>query len=110
MKYTALVDSGAVFCVFHAEIADLLGIDLKSIKDQIAFKGVGNEKQEFTGKVVIINIMLSQKGQSHQFDAPVVFSDEINKDGHPLLGIRGFFDKFKDITFSEVRDKIILAA
>lgn len=107
--YLALVDSGAVFCVFHTAIAETLGIDLSIIKEQVVFKGVG-KGAEFKGKAYVVKIMVSQKGQSHEFEAPVVFSDDINKDGNPLLGIGGFFNNFSQIIFDNSDKSIILEA
>lgn len=106
--YVALVDSGAVFSVFHADIAEVLGIDLSSINEQVVFSGIGRAKRTLSGKLYVVEIMLAQKGKSHRFDCPVVFSEDVHKDGHPLLGMGGFFDKFSKISFDNNRKKVIL--
>lgn len=71
---------------------------------------MGKAKRELRGKAAIVEIMLAQKGKSYKFDTPVVFSEDIDKNGYPLLGMRGFFDNFKIISFSEDRNKVILEA
>jgi len=97
-----------VFSVFHTDIADTLGIDLKHIKKQVLFRGVGEQSKDFIGKPYIINLMVYQKGISHKFESVIVFSDDINKDGYPLLGMGGFFNKFKKVIFDNERQKVIL--
>ena len=99
-EYPALLDSGAEFCVLHSSIARLLGIDLSRIKKTISFIGVGKAKRSLKGKWAIVDIIVIQKGKSNPFSSYVVFSEDIPEDGYPLVGIRGFFDKFKEITFS----------
>src|SRR3989344_420448 len=42
VDYEVLVDSGADLCIFHAEIGELLGIDVKKGKPQEVF-GVGGK-------------------------------------------------------------------
>lgn len=41
IKYAALIDSGADFCIFHAGIGEYLGLDIKS-GIEIGFSGVQN--------------------------------------------------------------------
>jgi len=103
-----MVDSGASFNVFHSEVAVALGLDLSHIKDKVLFRGVGGKGKDFIGKTYILRLLISQKGLSHEFDTPIVFSDDISKDGYPLLGMKGFFDNFSNIVFDNKGKKIIL--
>ena len=107
-EYLTLLDSGADFCVLHSSIAKLLGIDLRRIKETQSFMGVGKAKRSLKGKWAIVDIIVIQKGKSNHFSSYVVFSDDIPEDGYPLVGIRGFFDKFKEITFSHKDKEIYL--
>jgi len=106
--YIALVDSGAVFCVFHIDVAKALEINLSKIVDKVYFRGVGKTGKDFKGKLYILDLMVAQKGSSHEFECPVVFSNDISKDGHPLLGMGGFFSNFSKITFDSQSKKVIL--
>lgn len=45
IKYLALIDSGADFCIFHAEIGELIGINIKMGK-KLAFYGIIGDKEE----------------------------------------------------------------
>ena len=44
IDYLALIDSGADFCIFHSEIGEYLGIDIKSGK-KLEFFGVTGDKK-----------------------------------------------------------------
>lgn len=52
--------------------------------------------------------MVAQKGHSREFECPIVFLDDISKDGHPLLGMGGFFSNFNKVIFDGQSKKIIL--
>ena len=100
ISYTALLDSGAFMNVFHSDIAEILAIDLTKIKKEIGFGGVGTTPSSFKGKPYIVNLMVAQKGKSRSFDSYVLFSDNINPDGQPLLGRQGFLDQFSKVEMS----------
>src|SRR3972149_5873374 len=71
--YSALIDSGADFCIFDAEIGEYLGIDTKSgIK--IGFGGI----QERGGAIARLSDALLFIGGPH-FKAAVGFSSDIAK-------------------------------
>lgn len=106
--YPAMLDSGAFMNVFHADVANLLGIDLSKIKKEIDFGGVGTAGGKLKGKPYIVNIMVAKDGKSHRFDAYVLFSKDINPNGHPLLGRLGFMDKFLKIEFDMKQGKFLL--
>jgi hypothetical protein len=98
VTYPCMVDSGAFMNVFHSDIADILGIDLTNVKPQM-FGGVGNKKQSLVGKPYIVKLLISQKGKSVPLDAYVLFSKDIDPNGLPLLGRRGFFNEFDSVCF-----------
>jgi len=88
VRYAALIDSGADFCIFDAEIGEILNIDIKS-GEKTEFGGI----QQLKGvKGYIHNIKLSIGGWSYKIK--VVFSYDIAKYGYGILGQRGFFDIF----------------
>lgn len=84
--YQALVDSGADYCIFSIELAELLEIKL-SPKDVVKFMGVG--KGSVTGYWSKISIKVG----SVSYITKVVFA-EISDFGHGILGQKGFFDHF----------------
>lgn len=90
IKYLALIDSGADFCIFHAEIGEAIGIDIKSGKT-LEFFGVIGEKKEAYFHKIIINIGGLEKecycGFSYEFDK--------TKMPYGILGQKGFFELFK---------------
>lgn len=106
--YRAMLDSGAFMSVFHSEVASLLDINLDQIKRSVEFQGVGDKVADLVGKVVILKVSVFQKGKSFGFDAPVLFSDNIDKNSVPLLGRQGFFDKFREVSFNYEFDKFYL--
>lgn len=100
VSYTALLDSGAFMNVFHSDLAQILGIDLSKIKREVDFGGVGISPSVLKGKPYIVNLMVAQKGKSHSFDSYVLFSNNINPSGDPLLGRQGFIDQFSKVELS----------
>lgn len=106
--YPALLDTGAFMNVFHSDIAKVLDIDLNKIKKEQKFGGVGTSGNSLEGKLYIVNLMVAQKGRNHNFDAYVLFSDNINPDGEPLLGRQGFIDQFRNVEFCLGENKFYL--
>lgn len=87
-RYAALIDSGADFCIFDAEVGEYLGINVRSGSKEV-FGGV----QEKGGAVAFFHeITLSVGG----YDVKTLagFSYDIAKYGYGLLGQKGFFDIF----------------
>lgn len=103
----ALIDSGADFNVFDIGIADALGLNLNKAK-KITFKGVGNKALELKGNMAVVNLMIAAKGSSKNFQAPVIFTNELPNNGFALLGEVGFFDQFEEVSFYYKRGKISL--
>lgn len=89
----ALVDSGASFSVFRPEIAEYLGIPIKS-KERLYFQGI---KGKISGYLHQIPVRVNQE----KFDCRIAFSREF-KVPFNLLGRNNFFLPFL-ITFNEKR-------
>lgn len=98
ISFDCLVDSGADHNLFPAYIGERVGINVKSgVKTNSI--GIGGKKIEcFIHYVKLHN-------EHFAFDTFVTFSNEQN---FPLLGREGFFDKFKEIKFDYVGNKIKL--
>jgi len=101
LNYEALIDSGADFCIFDAEIGEYLGIDILSGNQEV-FGGI----QEKGGAVAFLHkVKLNIGGWDYQ--TIVGFSYDIAKHGFGILGQKGFFDKFV-VNFDLVKEEIEL--
>ena len=85
--YLVLIDSGADYCIFHAQIGELLGLDIKSGKP-LVFHGTSGEPQTAYFHEITFKI----GGFSHKCE--VGFSDDMKKLPYGLLGQDGFFDRW----------------
>ena len=95
-----LVDSGADFCIFKAEIGEILGYDIKS-GEPFSYRGISGAKSigyEHNVWIAVKNVWIS---------ARVVFSYDIPKGGHQVVGQAGFFDQFK-VNFDYKKASIVL--
>jgi len=97
-----LVDSGADFCILKAEIGEILGLDIKS-GEEFPYRGINGA--ESVGYVHTVWLLV----KNIWFSAKVVFSYEIPKGGHQVVGQIGFFDHFK-INFDYQKASIVLRA
>jgi len=95
-----LVDSGADHNIFKAEIGELLGLDVKS-GDLYEFQGINGKKS----KGYIHRVWICVKGT--WFQDISVFSDEVPKGTHQVVGQVGFFNHFK-VNFDYRKKAIIL--
>lgn len=85
--YFVLIDSGADYCIFHARIGELLGLNI--IKgDELTFYGTSGEPQ----KAYFHNISFKIGGNLHK--CLVGFSYDMEKLAYGILGQYGFFDKW----------------
>jgi len=82
----AYVDSGASWTIFHADVAQLLGITLSNLKRRYMSLGNGSRIPIFLSRVRV-------RFAGTEFTAPAGFSDAL-KVGFNLLGRAGFFDRF----------------
>jgi hypothetical protein len=89
VKYPVLLDSGADFCIFHAEIGEgILGIPVKTGK-KLVFFGTGGAPQEAYFHTIAIDL------GGYDFQLYCGFSYEMKTLPYGILGQVGFFDLFK---------------
>lgn len=99
-SYSALIDSGADFCLFDTSVAASLGIELQDGVRSEAF-GIGGPAQELY--IHVINITVDKI----RYQAKVGFIKNMTQTGYGILGQVGFFDKFK-VSFDYANKEIIL--
>ena len=87
IRYEALIDSGADFNIFNAEIGEILGINIRSGK-KVKFSGIAGKPFE----VYLHNLTLGVGGWQYKIMAG--FSYEISPYGFGILGQKGFFNLF----------------
>ncbi len=95
-----LVDSGADFCIFDAQIGELLGIDIESGERQ-EVAGITGVKEPYYVHEVTINV----GGQNFYIKAG--FLDNIARLGYGVVGQKGFFDTFI-VKFDLLKEEIEL--
>lgn len=101
LRYAALIDSGADFCIFDAEIGEYLGLDVESGSRE-GFGGI----QEQGGAVAFLHkVILSIGGLESK--TTVGFSYDIARYGFGILGQKGFFDAFV-VKFDFLKEEIEL--
>ena len=86
-QFEALIDSGADYNVFHADVAAYLGINLKKGSKR-KISGIGGKV--LTGYEHRITLRL----KDFTYHAPVTFSADIPENTLAVLGNNGFFDRF----------------
>lgn len=87
VPYEVLVDSGSDFCIFDAQIADILSIEIES--------GQRNEVAGITGAsapVYFHDVKIKVGGWP--FNIRAGFLREIGRFGYGVVGQNGFFDIF----------------
>lgn len=87
IPYEVLADSGADFCVFDAEVADILGLPITKGKRR-QFSGITGGR----ANMYIYPIELRVGGWSYKIEAG--FSREMGPYAHGIVGQKGFFDQF----------------
>lgn len=101
IDYAALIDSGADFCIFDAELAEYLGIDVRSGRKEF-FGGVQNASPS---EGYVHDVTLTVGGWD--FQTAVGFSYDIAKDGYGILGQKGFFNLFS-VKFDYQKEEVEL--
>lgn len=96
----AIADSGADFCIFHAEIGEEIGIDIESGKPQV-FSGI--TKEQLTAYFHDIKIGIG----GYEYDCYAGFSRDLVNMPYGLLGQVGFFDLF-NVLFDYNKERIEL--
>lgn len=101
LKYAALIDSGADFCIFDGEVGEHLGIDIRSGTREV-FGGV----QEKGGAEAFFHKVTLNVG-GWDYNAIIGFSYDIAKHGFGILGQKGFFEIFV-VKFDLLKEEIEL--
>lgn len=94
----ALLDSGAIDCIFPASIGELLGIDVPSGRPKIYF---GLAQQATTGFQHTVRLQVTGFDHWITLDAGFIESENVT----PLLGQSGFFSHYS-ITFERFRYQV----
>lgn len=101
VRYAALIDSGADFCIFDGEIGEYLGLNVREGPKEV-FGGI----QERGGaKAFLHEVIINIGGWDHK--TIVGFSYDIAKHGFGILGQKGFFDIFT-VKFDLQEEKVEL--
>lgn len=100
VPYEVLVDSGADICIFDAQIAEILGISLKTGKEQKVAGLTGVSEPYYLDPVSI-----SVGGWGYKVE--VGFLPNIGKFGYGVVGQKGFFDIFI-VKFDLIKEEIEL--
>jgi len=100
VPYEVLVDSGADFSIFDAQVGEVLGISLKAgeISEVWGITGVGEP-------YYVHPITIKVGGWAH--DVKVGFLPNIARMGYGVVGQRGFFDIFV-VKFDLIKEEIEL--
>lgn len=100
VPYEVLVDSGADLCIFDAQIAEILRIDLKKGEERRVSGITGVDESYFLHKVAI-----SVGGWEYQIE--VGFLPQMGSFGYGVVGQKGFFDIFV-VKFDLIKEEIEL--
>ena len=90
IKYLALIDSGADFCIFHAEIGEIIGVNVKK-GPKLEYYGITGEKEE----AFFHNISINIGGWDRKCYCGFSYQSNKNKMPYGILGQKGFFDLFR---------------
>jgi len=101
LKYAALIDSGADFCIFDAQIGEYLGLTIRR-GTEVKFGGIQNMG---FARAYLHKISIEIGG--HEFRIEAGFSYDTSKDGYGILGQKGFFNLFS-IKFDLAKEEIEL--
>ncbi len=99
LRYTALIDSGADFSIFDAEIGEYLGIPVRE-----------GHREEFGGiqgqgdAVAFLHEVILNIG-GNNYKTKIGFSYDIARHGFGILGQKGFFEIFV-VKFDFVSEEI----
>jgi hypothetical protein len=88
IQMSALVDSGADFCLFPLDVAHVLGLDIQTLPSS-STAGVGSASNLTYFADLTINL---ENGVI--FETRVGFTAGMNRAGFGLLGQQGFFENY----------------
>lgn len=100
LGYEVLVDSGADFCIFDAQIGDLLDIDIMSGAERRVCGITGIYESYYTHEVII-------KAGGWPYKIEAGFLPNIARLGYGVVGQKGFFDIFV-VKFDLLKEEIEL--
>ena len=101
IRYEVLVDSGADFSIFDAEVAEAIGIEDLTTGERFSFGGVtGEEEIGYRHKVTL-------RIRDCSYQVKVGFSEHIRQDGTGIVGQKGFFDMFS-VKFDYSKKSVVL--
>lgn len=101
IKYAALMDSGADFCIFDGQIGELLGLDVRA-GTHLDFGGV----QALAGAEAFLHEVTMRIG-GRSYKMRIGFSYDIAPHGYGIVGQKGFFDMFV-VKFDLVKEEVEL--
>ncbi|MGO8756857.1 MAG: aspartyl protease family protein [Terracidiphilus sp.] len=96
-RFEALIDSGATRCLFHANLATAIGLDLKAGEVEV-LNGIGGPDTTWLHDITL-----------HVFGGPIKIRAGF-KDALPvtaLLGMNGFFQHF-NVTFEGAAQRCLI--
>lgn len=99
--YHGLVDSGADYCVFSREIADMLEIDITTGEEHLLGGVVAGERRPVYFHA--IEIAIGSYGSGLRLPIWAGFMPDLATTGYGLLGRQGFFG---GLTFIKFRDHL----
>lgn len=88
-KIEAVIDSGASNCIFHAQIGEAVGFDIKAGRQEETY-GVDGK----SSAIYFHDILIYMPGGQITIDGAFSYDMPVPA----ILGMRGFFDNFK-VTF-----------
>lgn len=100
VPYEVLVDSGADFCIFDAELAVILGIDIFKGEEQSVF-GITGVSQKY----YVHDITIKVGGWPYKIKAG--FLPDMPPMGYGVVGQKGFFEFFT-VRFDLLKEEIEL--
>lgn len=101
VKTIALIDSGADWCIFHGDLGELIGLDVRSGMEQDFYGIIGSGP----GQIFFHDISVEIGGIAYPMRCG--FSYDISPNGYGVLGQFGFFDTF-DVNFKRRKQRIEL--
>lgn len=107
VRYDALIDSGADFCILPAELGEYIEIEIKKgIKEN--FGGIQKQKDCDNRPVAYIHEIILEVG-GYKNRMMIGFSYDIAQLGCGILGQKGFFNLF-NVSFDYRRGEVELKA
>ncbi len=101
VKTVALIDSGADWSIFHAELGEILGLDVRAGDEQDFYGIVGSDP----GTIYFHDISVEIGGIAYPMRCG--FSYDISPNGIAVLGQYGFFDTF-EVSFKRTKKRVEL--